>query len=757
MKYSEKIKLEFDGYKSKGIVPFCCDRITTIIVNGKEKKDINPPVGHDKITLQNCDNYNNGDSLCVGTGKRSGITVVDFDNKETYNKLINEFPELKTYKTIKTNKGYHIYFKYEHSFKNRSNAFDGLEGVDVRNDSGFVFTAPTKYRLQDGTIVEYIDLGGEINEMHEVFKRHYKNDKTTKKDTKKEEQRAEFGKIEENYEQKTINSIIEDGLLDYKASNFNDWVEVGMALSECSNFESFNNFSKRSEKYDLNGCVEQWATFKKEKKNKLSYGSLIHWAKESPVYDNRFEKSKDDEGVKMNDRDVGQALYEMYKHRIVKNNGVLLAYYKHSWCEDTKMVFTQWIQMSDININPPKLEPCLVGSLTSKFNNYLLQLTCICIENIDSKNILNQQKDLLRFENGYYNFQTGEFKEYTENDVLYTTFKVNRNFPLDVDLSCSNEIKRIIYDIFNNVEEEVDEYFSFNARALSNHIEDKVGRIVVGERNSGKGVITYLNSLAFDGVIGTVDNKELAYKKGSFESAERRNGFLKNFCDNLLCITEEVDPTTKIDGTLWKTITSGGDKISYRTAFGHLVERAPLKALYSVNCNKTPDFSLNDACESMILYNMPCKYVEEIPLDECDRGFVLKIGDHTIKTRLSTDKYIDAYTLFVLSFYKSQRPKYPIMTEMSKEHNEITDDYIDTKDKLATTVNSLYIINILDKSARVKRSDVHKSILNKFPDTTPQKIKVFLTNKKVSSIKYGGIYYYQGLKVIETKEEESEF
>lgn len=758
-----KIQKAFDEYKKEMFVPFCCSAIRTNIEKGKEKKQFKPPLEHEKITLENCDNYKSGSTICIGTGKRSNLTVIDFDNLETYNEVIKKNPELTKCRTIKTNKGFHIYFKYEPTFTNRADAFIGLSGVDIRNDKGFVFAAPTIYKLLDNSFVKYEDLGGDIIEMPQYFKELNK----TKQIKIKEENENE--KIKEEVVLKTpvktedykiINNIVEDGLLDHKVTSFTDWMDVGMAMKECVDIETFHKFSQRCfEKYDKNSTIKAWNSIKGNKGKKLTIGSLIFWAKENPLYDGRFDKKKvelvkeEEEVSSLTDKDVGELLFNQYKHKIINNNGVLYAYYKHHWNEDIKMVFKQWIQMSDININGPKSKPSLVGSLTSKFENYITQLNCFCIERIDSVNLLNQTKDIIKFKDGYYNFKTQKFNEYNDEEVIYITFKINRNFPKNIDLHFTNEIKRVIYDMFNNVEAEVDEYFSFNARALSNHIEDKVGRIVVGERNSGKGVITYLNALAFDGVIGTVDNKELAFKKGSFESAERRNGFLKNFCDNLLCITEEVDTSNKIDGTLWKTITSGGDKINYRTAYGHLAERVPLKALYSINCNKTPSFSLNDAAESMILYNMPCKYVDEIPIDDCDRGFVMKLGDHTIKSRLSTEKYIDAYTLFVLSFYKNTRPKYQIMTEMAKDNNEVEDEYIDTKDKLAITVASLYTINLMDKTARIKRAEVHKSILNKFPETTPQKIKVFLTNKNITSVKTNGIFYYQSLNYVEEKME----
>lgn len=300
---STKITEAFKAYKSIGLVPFCCPLIRTEIIKNKEKKIFKPPVEHEKITLQNCDNYKEGETICIGTGKRSNLTVIDFDNLNTYESVIKQYPELKKCKTIKTNKGYHIYFKYEPTFTNRSEAFEALEGVDIRNDGGFVFAAPTKYLLDDGGIAEYLDLGGEIIQMHQFFKDKLKikSEKINKvKETTNEKKDTRFGILQNNNtkDYQTINKIVEDGLLDHKVSSFSDWMDVGMAMKECVDLETFDKFSQRcEEKYNKESTKKYWESIKGNKNKKLTIGSLIHWAKESPVYDGRFGKkvTRDDD------------------------------------------------------------------------------------------------------------------------------------------------------------------------------------------------------------------------------------------------------------------------------------------------------------------------------------------------------------------------------------------------------------------------------------------------------------------------------
>ena len=65
--------------------------------------------------------------------------------------MVAKFPELKKVKTIKTNKGFHLYFEYDSTILTTTNAFNDYDGVDIRNDKAIVFAPPSKCKLEDGT------------------------------------------------------------------------------------------------------------------------------------------------------------------------------------------------------------------------------------------------------------------------------------------------------------------------------------------------------------------------------------------------------------------------------------------------------------------------------------------------------------------------------------------------------------------------------------------------------------------------------
>ncbi len=133
---------------------------------GKLRKE---PVYNIHWSLVNRDNfidYINFNDLgfSLVAGRLSGITVFDFDELASYNKLIKKYPQLKKCRTIKTNKGFHIYFKYNNNIQTRTDAMTSYKKVDIRNNHSLAFCPPCEYTIGSKK-VEYKDLGGKLIEV----------------------------------------------------------------------------------------------------------------------------------------------------------------------------------------------------------------------------------------------------------------------------------------------------------------------------------------------------------------------------------------------------------------------------------------------------------------------------------------------------------------------------------------------------------------------------------------------------------------
>ena len=268
------------NYLNDGIVSFAFQKIDTY-VNGKgevKKKPIGMPNWRD-ITKENCKNYKNGSAFAVVTGQASNLTIFDFDSKEDYYKLMEVHPELKKYKTIQTNKGFHIWFTYDPDFKTTVDCFSDYKGVDIRNDAGVVFCPPTTYYMPNGTMVEYVDLGGELTSPPQFLKSYMKT--TSPKQALLKLEAVKEAKTETIVKNETVDKLLYLGLLDGKANGaWDDWMQVCLCMRWITTFEHFDTFSKlNKEKYDKKETINLWnsITTKYEASN---LKTLYHYAKE---------------------------------------------------------------------------------------------------------------------------------------------------------------------------------------------------------------------------------------------------------------------------------------------------------------------------------------------------------------------------------------------------------------------------------------------------------------------------------------------
>jgi hypothetical protein len=149
-------------YKNDKFIYFTFKGIQTYLNSkGEQKKKlIGMPSNWEKKTESE---FNRHHTACaIITGAISNITVIDFDSDISYDSFLKQFPIIHNCKKVKTRKGYHLYFKYTPEITTTT---DLLPAVDIRNDKACILAPPTKYRLLDNSISEYIDLGGDLIDM----------------------------------------------------------------------------------------------------------------------------------------------------------------------------------------------------------------------------------------------------------------------------------------------------------------------------------------------------------------------------------------------------------------------------------------------------------------------------------------------------------------------------------------------------------------------------------------------------------------
>ena len=278
-----------ENYLKDGIVSFAFEKII-MKLNEKgilKKKPIDMP-SWKVINKDNCLNHSVGSAYAVITGEQSNLTIVDFDVKDDYYRLMEIHPELKEYKTIQTNKGFHIWFKYDADFKTTTNGFSDYEGVDIRNEGGVVFCAPTTYKMPNGDIVKYVDLGGKFELPPSYLKTYLKsrlqplgNKESNKSNTNVSINQKVPEPVHNVVKNEIIDKLLYLGLLDGKAfGSWDDWRNVGLCMRWITSFEHFDTFSKiNKEKYDKKETIELWNSIH-EKYEAMNLGTLYHYAKD---------------------------------------------------------------------------------------------------------------------------------------------------------------------------------------------------------------------------------------------------------------------------------------------------------------------------------------------------------------------------------------------------------------------------------------------------------------------------------------------
>jgi len=219
---------------------------------------------------------------CVVTGKINGFTVFDFDTEEGYHKTIEKYPYLKDCFTVKTSKGFHIYTKYNPSFKTTTNT--NVE-IDVRNDDGLAFGAGTKTEFETEYRV-YHDGSLNIEAPEELYKLinpdfNEKKPKNNKLKIKVKETEDQTETETDDDEETLIVAIINNISVKY-LTEYSDWIKIVWAMRKIGLDKEFAiKISKKAPNYSDEGFDRVWNS---KKTDTVGKGTLKWYSRKSDEY-----------------------------------------------------------------------------------------------------------------------------------------------------------------------------------------------------------------------------------------------------------------------------------------------------------------------------------------------------------------------------------------------------------------------------------------------------------------------------------------
>lgn len=305
-----RTKLNDENEEKKVMPTYICKK------TGKEREAIPPWKDLETTTIKKGDK-----SFAVKTGEISGISVVDFDNLDTLEEFVNEFPDVDAdcFKVRTRSGGVHYYFKYIPEIKTTSNTEKNSCGIDFRNDGGIAYSHGTEVLRYNGEKAYYNFVGGEIMEMpSEVFEwlksrcEHFvKSEEPVKKtkpkkqlvieddedETTSEEEGEEVEvKVEVKEEKVEMDKMLlekdKNTLLNLqkcwksgKLEGYENWRNFTFAIINLlgdDGKEIWRKISKKYKGYNENDNDKKWDEIKKtvkKKSNKFGWGILFDWAR----------------------------------------------------------------------------------------------------------------------------------------------------------------------------------------------------------------------------------------------------------------------------------------------------------------------------------------------------------------------------------------------------------------------------------------------------------------------------------------------
>lgn len=242
-----------------------------------------------------------GLNVGIATGPSSGVFVVDCDSQEAFDELGKLICLPKTL-TVKTGRGYHLYFKWDASNPVK-NGTKIRENIDIRGDGGYVAGAGSVHA--NGVVYSFINPIEEIasapQDLYDLLKKDFVQPQLNiNTDPPKKLFLTSDGWTEQQV-QEHLSHINPD-------CDYDTWVKVGMALhQEGVAFHVFDNWSRGGAKYD-GSTGAKWKSF--HKGGGVSYGTVVALAKQGGWKHKRVAHS---EGAKQEyDAETGEVKSGLY-------------------------------------------------------------------------------------------------------------------------------------------------------------------------------------------------------------------------------------------------------------------------------------------------------------------------------------------------------------------------------------------------------------------------------------------------------------
>jgi P4 family phage/plasmid primase-like protien len=773
--------------------------------NKIKKFPSNVPLYKDKKLQSVYDSFKNG--LIIPLGDiYDGLIGVDVDNKNDTIDFFNDMAmdnnfDLLTLSVKTINNGMHYYFRLNEMQKNKLKDFTAStalcfstkekpRNIDIKYNNQ-VFFGPS-YFIYDDEEKKY-EIDNDIDPIilpdylfQEILRTHTTQTEKKPKDNLKvlkddEDNNNDDNKIKKSALLTNLEKI--ERLRGYlsclhcsRFDNRDSWLTIGAVIfNECEDFELFDEYSKKSEKYDKKGCDLLWNSFKKERDKKVTIKKLIEWAEKDTENDRRlFTKAiLKDKGAIL-DMIFYYGAYDLYMAYLffylhpsdfvfdiinenwycINKNGIYILDKKgdtiKGMINDSLIPIVKSEYMRLLNEIGNDVNPEANKNLFKKYQAIIKY----CASSLSKENLLKELRllyiadkifekmdtinpNLVGFINGVYDLENNIFRNAKPEEYVSVTTG-NKYNKADPDIK--KEAMQILESIFPDKEElrYILKHISLGLYGLNP--EEKF-YIWIGTGGNGKGLLRDIIQVVFGGYYDPMDISYLY--KSNISKVESANPIMTRKKNTRLVITTEPDGDQKLKSSIIKSF-SGNDPIQVRELYGSSFNFIP-KFKLIIQTNTEPIFEGFDGGMKRrpIIINFPNKFVDN-PILPNER-----LVDKTLKKKLIIEK------MYLNEFFEIFVDHYILYTkeglrDLPKRFKTDTSQFIKNNDPIGEWLDNKIIITNKCKDC-IKSSDLYDSFLEHIENENKGITPIFFKNtlsslgigqkRKSEGIFYTGIQY----------------
>lgn len=482
-------------------------------------------------------------------------------------------------------------------------------------------------------------------------------------------------------------------LAESRYTSYAEWIAVGQCLKNLHPDlnDMWHEFSAKGDGYKFQEAESKWNSFGYRVDGaKLGLGSLRHWSREDnpegykKVEDENINALMERSTETATENDVARVIHAKYRDefKCAKfGQNIWYRYKDHIWCETDRGVALQIRLSKDVSdmyldkelveatklrnmarcdhkFPDPSCECCKAEQAKNAYSNIRLKLKRTgfkesvmkeCRELFLDEQLalkLDENKNLIAFENGVFDCATMEFRDGKPED--YISFSTKITYDKDKHYSsyeCWAELDKFLRSILPN--ENVRRYFLKHlSTCLSGGNEAQKFHILTGSGSNGKSMLMNLMATAFGDYCCKAPISLLTQQRNKSAAAAPELVRMKG---RRFVTMQEPDEQVPLNTGLMKELASC-EKITARDLYAGSKQMIDfdIQARFHLACNEKPKVNTTDGgtWRRLVVIDFPMKFVpdpqlrNELPIDE------------TIVQKVVSEEWATCFMSYLIALYK---------------------------------------------------------------------------------------------------------